>query len=54
MYVKRWLEASVVNEDGSIIQPQSGTPQGGVISSLLANLYFHSLFRYSGWYSMAG
>ena len=47
MYVKRWLEASVVNEDGSITQPQSGTPQGGVISPLLANLYLHVVF--DGW-----
>lgn len=47
LYVSRWLKASVVNEDGSQTQPQSGTPQGGVISPLLANLYLHVVF--DGW-----
>ena len=47
LYVNRWLKASVVNEDGSKTQPQSGTPQGGVISPLLANLYLHVVF--DGW-----
>ncbi len=47
LYVSRWLKASVVNEDGSKIQPQSATPQGGVISPLLANLYLHVVF--DGW-----
>jgi group II intron reverse transcriptase/maturase len=47
LYVRRWLKASVVNEDGSRTEPQSGTPQGGVISPLLANLYLHVVF--DGW-----
>ena len=47
LYVSRWLKASVVNEDGSQRQPVSGTPQGGVISPLLANLYLHVVF--DGW-----
>jgi len=56
LYINRWLKASVVNEDarlndevgqGSKTQPQSGTPQGGVISPLLANLYLHVVF--DGW-----
>lgn len=47
LYVSRWLKASVVNEDGSQTQPKSGTPQGGVISPLLANLYLHVVF--DGW-----
>ena len=47
LYVSRWLKASIVNEDGSKTQPQSGTPQGGVISPLLANLYLHVVF--DGW-----
>lgn len=42
MYIKRWLEAPVMKQDGSLIQKQGkGTPQGGVISPLLANLYLH-------------
>ncbi|MEJ7679373.1 MAG: reverse transcriptase domain-containing protein [Segetibacter sp.] len=47
LYVSRWLKASIVNEDGSQRQPQSGTPQGGIISPLLANLYLHVVF--DGW-----
>jgi RNA-directed DNA polymerase len=42
MYIKRWLEAPVQMEDGSIKTSEGkGTPQGGVISPLLANLYLH-------------
>ena len=47
LYVSRWLNASIVNEDGSQTQPQSGTPQGGVASPLLSNLYLHVVF--DGW-----
>jgi len=36
MYVMRWLKASVVNEDGSVTEPQTGTPQGGVISCVVS------------------
>jgi len=42
MYVKRWLEMKIVNEDGEEYDRGGrGTPQGGVISPLLANLYLH-------------
>jgi RNA-directed DNA polymerase len=42
MYIERWLAAPVVLEDGTIKSPTGkGTPQGGVISPLLANLYLH-------------
>ena len=42
MYIKRWLEAPIKLEDGNLQYPQGkGTPQGGVISPLLSNLYLH-------------
>ncbi len=44
MYISRWLKAGVEQKDGSIISREQGTPQGGVISPLLANLYLHHAF----------
>jgi len=44
-YVKRWLKAPVQLKDGALIQNmEKGTPQGGVISPLLANLFLHVVF----------
>lgn len=40
--LKKWLEAGVM-EAGIIRHPTAGTPQGGVISPLLANIYLHVL-----------
>ena len=39
--IKQWLKARVQSPDGSIEKAQSGTPQGGVISPVLANIYLH-------------
>lgn len=45
LYVKRWLEAPVLTTSGVLKQKQGkGTPQGGVISPLLANLFLHYAF----------
>lgn len=44
MYVKRWLTASMIDKDGKETQRNVGTPQGGVISPLLANLFLHYAF----------
>ncbi len=38
--IDKWLQAGVL-EDGDISHPEAGTPQGGVISPLLANVYLH-------------
>lgn len=39
--VRKWLKAGVLEEDGKVIHPITGTPQGGVISPVLANIYLH-------------
>ena len=44
LYVERWLKAPVQMEDGCIVERTAGTPQGGVISPLLANLFLHYAF----------
>ena len=40
--IGKWLQAGVL-EEGSVRHPVTGTPQGGVISPLLANLYLHEV-----------
>lgn len=42
-HVKKWLQAGVL-EDGQVQRAEYGTPQGGSISPLLANLYLHYAF----------
>ena len=44
LYVERWLKAPVQHEDGSLTARYSGTPQGGVVSPLLANIFLHLVF----------
>ena len=44
LYIERWLKAPERMEDGSLIARERGTPQGGVISPLLANLFLHYTF----------
>jgi RNA-directed DNA polymerase len=44
LYVKRWLQAPVEREDGALVERTRGTPQGSVISPLLANLFLHYAF----------
>ena len=44
LYIDRWLKAPVQVEDGSVVPRTAGTPQGGVVSPLLANLFLHYAF----------
>lgn len=44
LYVFRWLKAGILQKDGSFVDRISGTPQGGVISPLLANIYLDIVF----------
>src|SRR4051794_19419730 len=44
LYVERWLKAPAMLEDGALVPREKGTPQGGVISPLLANLFLHYAF----------
>jgi RNA-directed DNA polymerase len=41
LYVARWLRAPVQRADGTLVPRTKGTPQGGVISPVLANLFLH-------------
>lgn len=44
LYIERWLKAPIQEEDGTLTARERGTPQGGVISPLLANLFLHYVF----------
>ncbi len=44
LYIQRWLKVPFQMPDGSVIERTKGTPQGGVISPVLANLFLHYAF----------
>lgn len=44
LYIERWLKAPMQMADGNLVERERGTPQGGVISPLLANLFLHYAF----------
>ena len=44
LYIGRWLRAPVECPDGTLVERTKGTPQGGVVSPLLANLFLHYAF----------
>ena len=44
LYIERWLKAPALDEDGQLVPRAKGTPQGGVVSPLLANLFLHYAF----------
>ena len=39
--IRKWLKAGVLETDGQVIHPETGTPQGGTVSPVLANVYLH-------------
>jgi RNA-directed DNA polymerase len=39
--IKKWLKAGILEEDGQVLHPVTGTPQGGIVSPILANVYLH-------------
>src|SRR5215210_4116284 len=44
LYIARWLKAPLQRADGTIVDRTQGTPQGGVCSPVLANLFMHYAF----------
>lgn len=44
LYIERWLKAPFQTKEGKVIERTAGTPQGGVISPVLANLFLHYVF----------
>jgi RNA-directed DNA polymerase len=44
LYVARWLQAPVQDQEGTLLQRGQGVPQGGCISPVLANLFLHYAF----------
>jgi RNA-directed DNA polymerase len=39
--IEKWLKAGVLETDGKVLNPETGTPQGGIVSPILANVYLH-------------
>ena len=44
LYLERWLRAPVSMPDGTLVEREKGTPQGAVVSPVLANLFLHYAF----------
>ena len=39
--IRKWLKAGILETDGKVIHPETGTPQGGIVSPMSANIYLH-------------
>lgn len=39
--IRKWLKAGILDMEGQVSHPATGTPQGGIISPILANIYLH-------------
>ena len=44
LYIERWLKAPFQKEDGTLVERHQGTPQGGIVSPVLSNLFLHYVF----------
>jgi retron-type reverse transcriptase len=44
--IRRWLKAGILEIDGQVLHPVTGTPQGGIVSPILANIYLHYALVY--------
>lgn len=44
LYIERWLKAPLQLKDGTLVQRDKGTPQGGCVSPVLSNLFMHYVF----------
>ena len=49
--IEKWLKVGILEEDGTIENPDEGTPQGGSISPILANIYLH--YAIDEWFEKA-
>ena len=39
--IEQWLKAGILDTDGEVFHPKTGSPQGGIVSPILANVYLH-------------
>jgi group II intron reverse transcriptase/maturase len=39
--IRKWLKAGILEEDGRVVHPEAGSPQGGIVSPVVANIYLH-------------
>ena len=39
--IRKWLKAGILDTDGKVLHPDAGTPQGGIVSPNIANVYLH-------------
>ncbi len=49
--IQKWLKAGILEEDGQVVYPHTGTPQGGIVSAVLANIYLH--YALDQWFEKA-
>jgi len=45
--IRKWLKAGVFLPEGRVEQPATGTPQGGIVSPVLANIYLHFVLDFA-------